>query len=123
MLRRLLGVQKSVREETGEQVALISKEELSAIQLQWHYDGDSDNSVQRIYEQVFNMEVDLVKEDMQKRKEEERQLLKEVCGRHDVPLSLVEDLVNIEQIKSSLIRRHNLFNEIDEKLETHLNAK
>jgi DNA sulfur modification protein DndC len=120
VLRRLLGVQKSVREETGEPVALISKEELSAIQLQWHYDGDSDNSVQRIYEQVFNMEVDLVKEDMQKRREEERQLLKEVCSRHDVPLNLVEDLVIIEQLKSSLIRRHNLFNEIDEELETQI---
>lgn len=120
ILRRLFEVQKTVQEETNEPVQLISKEELSAIQLQWHYDGDFDSSVQRIYEDVFRKEVDLVKDDLLKRREEERRLLKEVAERHGVSLNLVEELVTIEQIKSSLIRRHNLFTEIDEKLEAFL---
>jgi DNA sulfur modification protein DndC len=123
ILRRLLEVQKAVQESTGEHVQLISREELSAIQLQWHYDGVGGYGVSETFEEVNGKEVDLVKDDIMKRKEEERRLLKEVAERHGVSVNLVEELVNIEQIKSSLIRRHNLFTEIDEKLEAYLEKK
>lgn len=123
ILQRLLKVQKTVQDELGEPIELISKEELSAIQIQWHYDGVHGNGVEEVYTRVNGKEVDAMIEDISRRKDEERRLLKEICDKYNVPVDLVEGLLNVEQIKSSLIRRHNLFTEIDEQLETFLEEK
>ena len=50
----------------------------------------------------------------------DRRLLEEICEEQDVPVELVEQLSQIEKDKSGLMRRNNLFKDIDMALKNYL---
>ncbi|MEW6126192.1 MAG: DNA phosphorothioation system sulfurtransferase DndC [Acidobacteriota bacterium] len=114
ILRRLLTVQQ----ETG--LNLISEEELSAIQWIWHHDFHDAPVVAEIYKEVFGKEVLVVRDEIVKRRKEERELLEQICAEEGVPPELIEQLAQIEKDKSGLMRRHGLFQDIDRALRMYL---
>jgi DNA sulfur modification protein DndC len=114
ILYRLLEVQR----ETGQN--LISKEELSGIQYVWLHDFHEPPSVQKIYAEVYKEETPGMREEIETRKQEEHRLLAELCEKEGVDPGLVEQLLQIEKDKSGLMRRHNLFQEIDMVLKRYL---
>ena len=114
ILERLLSVQK----ETG--LTLISEDELSAIQWIWHHDFHDAHVVAEIYQETIGKEVLVVRDEVVKRRQEERALLEEICAEEGVPAELVEQLVQIEKDKSGLMRRHGLFQDIDMALKKYL---
>ena len=50
----------------------------------------------------------------------DRRLLEEICEEQDIPVELVEQLSQIEKDKSGLMRRNNLFKDIDMALKNYL---
>jgi DNA sulfur modification protein DndC len=114
ILSRLLKVQS----ETG--LNLISEDELSAIQWIWHHDFHEPPLVADIYREAIGEEVLNVRDDVVRRRKEERELLEQVCAEEGVPAELVEQLVQIEKDKSGLMRRHGLFQDIDMALKKYI---
>ena len=57
------------------------------------------------------------------RRAREHALLKEICKEQDVPVELVEQLLQIEKDKSGLMRRHNIYKDIDFALKTYLKTQ
>lgn len=58
--------------------------------------------------------------ELKQRQEEEHKLLEELCAKEGIDPSLVEQLLQIEKDKSGLMRRHNLFQEIDMALKRYI---
>ena len=113
VLRRLLEVQKEI------EIQLITSEELSGIQWIWYHDFHDAPSVTKIYYEVFGEELAMNKE-INERRAKDRALLEEICEEQDVPVELVEQLLQIEKDKSGLMRRNNLFKDIDMALKNYL---
>ncbi len=57
------------------------------------------------------------------RRVREHALLEEICQEQGVPVELVEQLLQIEKDKSGLMRRHNLYQDIDMALKTYLKTQ
>ncbi len=113
ILRRLLEVQKEI------EMPLITSEELSGIQWIWYHDFHDAPSVTKIYYEVFGEEFAMNKE-INERRAKDRALLEEICQEQGVPVELVEQLLQIEKDKSGLMRRNNLFKDIDMALKNYL---
>jgi len=113
ILRRLLEVQKEI------EIQLITSEELSGIQWIWYHDFHDAPSVTKIYYEVFGEELTMNKE-INERRAKDRALLEEICQEQGVPVELVEQLLQIEKDKSGLMRRNNLFKDIDMALKNYL---
>ncbi len=113
VLRRLLEVQKEI------EIQLITSEELSGIQWIWYHDFHDAPSVTKIYYEVFGEELAMNKE-INQRRAKDRQLLEEICQAQGVPVELVEQLLQIEKDKSGLMRRKNIFKDIDMALKNYL---
>lgn len=113
ILRRLLEVQKEI------EIPLITNEELSGIQWIWYHDFHDAPSVTKIYYEVFGEEFAMNKE-INERRAKDRALLEEICREKGVPVELVEQLLQIEKDKSGLMRRNNLFKDIDMALKNYL---
>jgi DNA sulfur modification protein DndC len=113
ILRRLLEVQKEI------EIQLITAEELSGIQWIWYHDFHDAPSVTQIYSEIFGEEFAMNKE-INERRANDRALLEEICREKGVPVELVEQLLQIEKDKSGLMRRNNLFKDIDMALKNYL---
>lgn len=117
ILRRLLEVQR----ETEQQ--LISNEELSGIQYVWHHDFHDAPEVRKIWAEVYDEEDEFMRDEITERKSAERELLEELCAREGVDPKLVEQLLQIEKDKSGLMRRDNLYQEIDMVFKRYIKAQ
>ncbi len=91
---------------------LITSEEISGIQWIWYHDFHDAPSVTKIYYEVFGEEFAMNKE-INQRRAQDRALLEEICKEQGVPVELVEQLLQIEKDKSGLMRRHNIYQDID----------
>jgi len=116
ILRRLLTVQKEI------EIPLITSEELSGIQWIWYHDFHDAPSVTKIYYEVFGEELAMNKE-INERRAQDRALLEEICKEQGVSVELVEQLLQIEKDKSGLMRRNNLFKDIDMALKNYLKSQ
>ncbi len=101
---------------------LITSEEISGIQWIWYHDFHDAPSVTKIYQDIFGEELVMNKE-INQRRAQDRALLEEICEQQSVPVELVEQLLQIEKDKSGLMRRHNLFQDIDVALKTYLKTQ
>lgn len=116
ILKRLLTVQKEI------EIPLITSEELSGIQWIWYHDFHDAPSVTKIYYEVFGEELAMNKE-INERRAQDRALLEEICKEQGVSVELVEQLLQIEKDKSGLMRRNNLFKDIDMALKNYLKSQ
>jgi len=112
ILERLLQIET----ETGQEI--ISKPELSAIQLQWNYDGGFQYQVTDIYQRIKQKPLGIMENDKQlQRTEEEFRLLQEVAAEHDVNPEHIQELLLTEKEYASYLKRRNIFDDIFKKIE------
>lgn len=115
LLRRVLGLQKQLQSEGPNQDAVvISAEELYEIRRIWRVERqDWEDSVPTIYQEVNGEGLDWVADDSGRFTASDRDLLDEVCARHDTPPGLVAKLLDVERDLVGLGRRSSVFTRID----------
>lgn len=103
--------------QTGLEV--ISRPELSAIQLQWNYDGGFNHRVSDIYFQVKKIPIAMTDNDLQlQREEEENQLLNEVAASHGINPDHIRELMMTEKEAATHLRRRNIYDDILKKVDS-----
>lgn len=116
LLRKLLEVQEQVRREGPDSNAtLILQEELCEIRRIWRMEEqDWEDSLPKIYLEVTGRDVDWVHDDVTSFSTGDEQLLREVCGRREVPSRLVAKLIDIERDMQGMSRRAGIYGKIDQ---------
>ena len=123
ILRELLRTDKAVYEIYKQR--LIKSEELWAIQELWKFDGDMENSISKIYLEVFGRTKIVFKkptETIQKRKEEELYLL-DLCEEYGVGYDLLTRLLFIEKDLTKMRRRKGLYQRFDREISSAVEAQ
>jgi DNA sulfur modification protein DndC len=117
-LKKLLEAQESVRKNGPDpKFTLIQPEELYEIRHIWQTQrSDWDDSVVRIYREVTGSNLDWATDDLGSYSEAENELLKKICGTHNVPLRLVTKLLDVEQQLQGMTHRHSIYTKIKEIL-------
>lgn len=116
LLRKLLEVQEQVRREGPDPNAtLILDEELCEIRRIWRMEEqDWEDSLPKIHLEVTGRDVDWVHDDVTSFSTGDEQLLREVCGRHEVPARLVAKLLDLERDMQGMSRRAGIYSRIDQ---------
>lgn len=111
ILERVLELEKLVDYE------FISLPELSAIQIQWNYDGYFYYNVREIYECIKGKQI-MISENLQaERRREEFEVLERVCARHGVKPDHIKELMELERRQFRFLRRGTLFTDMKSKVE------
>ena len=97
-LKKLLLAQNSVRKNGPDpKMCLILEEELHEIQRIWRMEqGDWENSVYRIFEEITGETISSIKEDLGGFSNVEQEILDQVCTKNNVPKLLVSKLLYAE---------------------------
>lgn len=114
ILKRVLEAQKEIQ-VAKPQLELITNQELIAIQVKWNRDLYFDKKVSQIYNEVFNIKIDM--KDKQERQEKEQKLLLEACENNDQEYHLIQDLLQLQKSKTLMIRKRGLQADIENRLE------
>lgn len=116
ILRDVLEAQKKINEDPDAPEAdstLITKEELHEIRRLWKTErGDWDDSVPKIFNEVFDFEMDWPKDDDGHFNSDQKELLKNHCKEHDVPFDLVAKLLEAERQSMGVARRAKIHKKI-----------
>lgn len=110
VLKEVLKAQKLMQQE-DETVQLITYQELVAIQLQWHRDFIFDFSVAEIYEEVFGGEITI--RSGGEKEELETTLLKRVFGDDEEEALLVQQMLQVHQERSMMVKKVNLRSDLE----------
>jgi DNA sulfur modification protein DndC len=119
ILRRLLTIQKQVR-ATGpdKNVHLIGEDELHEIRRLWRSDeGDWEDSIPALYEEVLGERLDWVEEDAAASTALDKTILDSVCAEQDVPVDLLRALVDVERELQGLGRRTRVYDKLGRVIE------
>lgn len=116
MLRRLLKVQKQIKDEFGIDHDLIKREELLAISKLWLEQGYWNDDVSKIYKEVYKKDLEFVSDDIKLLNDKELEELKEVCINNGVDFELVKKILYLEKNSYGLTRRDNLQKELSRLL-------
>ena len=113
-LKKLLLAQISVRKNGPDpKMDLILKEELHEIQRIWRMEqGDWQNSVYQIYEDITGETISPVQEDLGGFSNVEQEILNKVCESNDVPKLLVSKLLHAEFDSQGMTRHSKVFTKI-----------
>ncbi|KUG19210.1 3'-phosphoadenosine 5'-phosphosulfate sulfurtransferase dndc [hydrocarbon metagenome] len=117
-LKELLEAQRKIQENgPNPNLLLIRPEELHEIRRIWRQEkGDWEDSVPKIYRQVMGTDLDWVQDDLGSFSEQERELLDEMCKKHDVPIRLVTKLLDLEHQTQGMRRRAAVYSRIEDVL-------
>jgi DNA sulfur modification protein DndC len=113
-LRKLLEAQNSVRKNGPDpKMSLILEDELHEIQRIWRMEqGDWENSVYQICEQVTGEKISPVQEDLGGFSKVEQEILDEVCEKNNVPKLLVSKLLHAEFDSQGMTRHSKVYGKI-----------
>lgn len=115
ILRRLLEAEIEARKTApdGQEVALISTEELTEIRRIWRYERqDWEDSVPTIYRDVTGNELAVPVDDGAIFGVDDDSLLIELGARHDVPVAMVKRLLDTERELQGLARRAGILDRV-----------
>jgi len=116
ILKDVLEAQKRINEDDQAPEAdstLITKEELHEIRRLWKTErGDWDDSVPKIFNDIFDFEMDWPKDDDGYFDSEQREILKNHCDEHDVPFELLAKLLEAERQSMGMARRAKIHKNI-----------
>ncbi len=115
MLKRLLKVQKQIQ-QTGPKPSeeLISAEELHRIRQLWRLEeGDWQDSLPKIYKEIFGNDLEWLEDDVSRLGTTEETVLDEVCSSHGVPTQLLIELFDAERRQHGMSRRSAIFEDIE----------
>ena len=113
-LKKLLVAQNSVRKNGPDpKISLILEEELHEIQRIWRMEqGDWQNSVYQIYEEITGIAISPIREDIGGFSNVEQEILNDVCKTNDVPKLLVSKLLHAEFDSQGMTRHSKVFTKI-----------
>lgn len=117
-LTMLLRAQRTIQQSQGEEMLLISHQELVAIQLTWYRDGIFNHKVADIYNQINEQQLDMSKHEEKFKREE--QLLRDVCADNPDDFNLIQELLTLQKNKSLMKAKRNLKDELERHIELHL---
>jgi DNA sulfur modification protein DndC len=110
ILEKLLLIEKELDME------FISLPELSAIQIQWNFDGNMVYSVADIYQSIKGKKIMVSENGQTKRKQDEYEILEKVCKKHNVNAAHVKELMELEKENLSFLRRGTLYKDMQSKI-------
>jgi DNA sulfur modification protein DndC len=110
LLHRLLVVQKTVGNRgTNDDGTVISKEELEQIRSIWRLEeGDWEDSVPRLYRDVFGCDLDWASSELPAFAAEEKGTLERICNRYEVAPEMVAKLLELERSLHGMSRRSSI---------------
>ncbi len=113
ILEMVLRAQREIQQSQGETLQLISHQELVAIQVLWYRDGIFNQKVSDLYNRIYETPIDMGKHEDRFREEEE--ILNEVFEPEYV--ELVQKSLKIMKIKSLMVKKRGLQNDLENLLE------
>ena len=115
ILKKLLETQLAIQKNKPEaNTILISEKELLIIRQLWLFEeGDWEDSLPSIYENVTGSTLDLPKDDWAGMGGLELSILKNICEGNNVPIKLLTELFDAERKQHGMSRRSEIFNDID----------
>lgn len=116
ILKKLLETQKRLHNPYDADYKLIQEEELKVIQKYWFEDGDWDNSVQQIYQEVIGEGLDWESDDRPLFEREQLTDLELLCEANAVPFDLIKKLIGIEKSYVGYKVRRGLLQDFDKTL-------
>lgn len=119
-LQELLRAQRSIKEDFGEDIELITNQELVAIQVMWHRDAIFNHSVADIYNGVYGTH--LKGTDFDDTEVFEKELLKENC-KDKSDFNLIGELLEIQKSKTLLRNKVGLQNDIERRIDKFVRDK
>ena len=113
-LKKLLLAQNSVRKNGPDpKMCLILEEELHEIQRIWRMEqGDWENSVYRIFEEITGETISPIQEDLGGFSNVEQEILDQVCIKNNVPKLLVSKLLHAEFDSQGMTSHSKVYNKI-----------
>ncbi|TAE26940.1 MAG: DNA phosphorothioation system sulfurtransferase DndC [Candidatus Kapaibacterium sp.] len=114
ILEELLTIQEQIYPKI--QTQLISIQELSAIQVQWHYDGKFQYSVAEIYQRITGRSLMLSEYSSLERRQEEFALLESISEQNDVQANHIKELLELERVNFGHLRRSTIFANMEQKI-------
>jgi DNA sulfur modification protein DndC len=114
ILRRLLKAQIAVRAEGPDpMMELIQKDELHKIRQLWiHEEGDWEDTLPNIYEEIVGESVDWLVDDASGLGGVEKELLTEICAKHNLNPLLLTELFDVEQAHQGMTLRAGIYNKL-----------
>ncbi|MFC4306394.1 DNA phosphorothioation system sulfurtransferase DndC [Cohnella boryungensis] len=116
ILSELLKRQKNIRTPEGQPYELISRDELYKIQEMWTTSGDWENSVFKIYRDIFNQELTWYGSEREIMTPEQTDLLRSLCEQYEVPSEIVQRLLYLEWKNLGYSYRHGMTKELTSML-------
>ena len=115
ILEKLLEAEDEVRENGPDpDVLLIQPHELHQIRQLWiHEEGDWEDSLPQIYNQIRGEDLEWIKDDLSGLGGEEKSILNGVCEEHDLPPGMLIELIDLEKKLQGLARRSKVYDGID----------
>ncbi len=118
-LTMLLRAQREIQLNQGEDMQLISHQELVAIQLTWYRDGVFNHKVADIYNGINEQRIEIVSKHIEKYQREE-QLLREVCADYPDDFDFIQECLILQKNRSLMIRKRGLTDELERHLERYI---
>ncbi|KRF01085.1 sulfurtransferase DndC [Paenibacillus sp. Soil766] len=97
ILRKLLVTQKTVSNPYDTDYKLIQDDELKMIRRYWLQDGDWDDSVPTIYQEIFGEDLDWEYDERSLLEPDQVTDLELLCNEYDIDLELMKKLISIEK--------------------------
>jgi len=125
LLRRLLSVQKRVRDEGPDpQEELITADELHLIRRIWRSEAqDWEDSVPKIVKDVLGDVIDWPVDEQVVFSVEERKILDAICERHEISSAMVAKLLDVERQYDGMNRRSAIHKKIAAVIEEDWRSK
>ncbi|MEL6944710.1 MAG: DNA phosphorothioation system sulfurtransferase DndC, partial [Bacteroidota bacterium] len=117
ILKKVLEAQHEINKYYGEEVSLISHQELVAIQITWYRDTIFDHKVADIYNDIFKTNLSMNNKGDQFQKEES--LLRASCQK-DGHFELIQELLSLHKTKSLMVKKRGLQNDIEKRIEKYI---
>lgn len=110
VLEKLLSMEKQIGQN------LITTQELVAIQYQWNYDGNFQDSVSDIFTRVKGGNLVVPVNPSDDRRKEEYDILDEVCKEKNVDAAHIKELLEVERAKLSFLRQRGVIVDLKTKI-------
>jgi len=114
LLQELLIVQKQVQ-KIKPHIDLITSQELIAIQVIWHRDGNFHTTVNDIYSEVYGFNLPNSNIGFQ-----EKMLLERACQDNLKDYTLIQELLALQKNKGLLMKSYGLQNDLESRLESFI---
>lgn len=119
ILRRVLVAQREVQlEGPDSSLELIREDELMEIRRLWRVEeGDWEDSVPRIYQETLNRQLIVPEDDVANHGLLELSILKHCAEEHNLPLGLLQELIDLEARYHGMSRRSSIYSRIESTLD------